>query len=65
MKDLDPTKMSEEEIQATVLELRKELIKLNAQSATGTAPKNPRQIRSTKKYIARLLTELRSKELTK
>ena len=62
MKDLDPTKMSKEEIQAKMLELRKELIKLNAQAATGTSPKNPRQIRTTKKYIARLMTALQSKE---
>jgi len=62
MKDIDPTKMSKEELQAKVLELRKELIKLNAQTATGTAPKNPMQISTTKKYIARLLTAMRAKE---
>ncbi len=62
MKDLDPTKMSKEELQAKLLELKKELIKLNAQAATGTTPKNPRQIRTTKKNVARLMTALRSKE---
>jgi ribosomal protein L29 len=62
MKDIDPTKMSKAELQAKVLELRKELIKLNAQTATGTAPKNPMQIRTTKKYISRLLTALKTKE---
>jgi ribosomal protein L29 len=65
MKDLDATKMSKEELKAKVLELRKELIKLNAQVATGTTPKNPRQIRSAKKYIARLLTAMRAKESSK
>lgn len=65
MKDLDATKMSKEELKAKVLELKKELIKLNAQVATGTIPKNPRQIRSAKKYIARLLTAMRAKELAK
>ena len=65
MKDIDPTKMSKEELHAKVLELRKELIKLNAQTATGTAPKNPMQISTTKKHIARLLTALRSKESNK
>ncbi|MBW2965392.1 50S ribosomal protein L29 [Candidatus Woesearchaeota archaeon] len=62
MKDFDPTKMSKEEIQAKMLELRKELIKLNAQSATGTAPKNPMQIKTTRKNIARLKTAMASKE---
>jgi ribosomal protein L29 len=62
MKDMDPTKMSKPELQAKILELRKELIKLNAQTATGTTPKNPRQIRTTKKYIARLLTALQAME---
>ena len=65
MKDLDATKMSKEEIKAKILELKKELIKLNAQVATGTTPKNPMQIRTSKKYIARLLTAARAKELNK
>lgn len=57
--------MSKEELQAKVLELRKELIKLNAQAATGTATKNPRQIRTNKKYIARLLTAMHNMETNK
>jgi large subunit ribosomal protein L29 len=62
MKELDVTKMSKDELNAKILELRKELIKLNAQTATGTTPKNPMQIRTTKKNIARLMTALRGKE---
>lgn len=62
MKDLDPTKMSVDEISAKVLELRKELIKLNAQKSTGTSTKNPRQIKTTRKILARLLTAKREKE---
>jgi ribosomal protein L29 len=62
MKDVDVTKMSKEELTAKVIELRKELIKLNAQTATGTTPKNPMQIRTNKKYIARLKTALKNKE---
>lgn len=65
MKDIDPTKMSKEELKAKMLELRKELIKLNAQAATGTTPKNPRQIRTTKKNIARLMTALKATEQKK
>ena len=62
MKDFDATKMSKQEIEAKVLELRKEIIKLKAQTATGSAPKNPMQIKNSKKNIARLLTALRDKE---
>lgn len=62
MKDFDATKMSKQEIEAKVLELRKEVIKLNAQSATGSSLKSPLQIKNTKKNIARLLTALREKE---
>jgi ribosomal protein L29 len=62
MKNFDPTKMSKEEIKAKIIEIRKEVIKLNAQSATGSAPKNPMQIRNGKKNVARLMTALRGKE---
>ena len=37
-------------------ELKKELVKLNAQASTGTAMKNPGMIKKTKKNIARILT---------
>ncbi len=65
MKDIDPTKMSKEELHAKILELRKELIKLNAQTATGTTPKNPMQIRTNKKYIARIMTAIHTMEKNK
>jgi large subunit ribosomal protein L29 len=37
-------------------EMRKELVKINAQVAVGTALKNPGQVRQLKKTIARMLT---------
>jgi large subunit ribosomal protein L29 len=58
MKKTEIDKMSEEELRAKNIELRKELIKMNAQAATGTTAKNPLQIKTTKKYVARLLTAL-------
>ena len=61
MKTFDTTKMNKEELGAKLIELRKELVKLNAQAATGTTPKNPRQIKETKKNVARLMTALSSK----
>ena len=39
-----------------ISEMRKELVKINAQVAVGTALKNPGQARQIKKTIARMLT---------
>ena len=44
------------ELQTTLTELRKELIKLNTQVATGTTLKSPGQIKKLKKSIARIMT---------
>lgn len=54
-------KLGLEEIESRLTELKKELMKANAQRSTGTSLKNPGQLRQTKKAIARILT--RKKEL--
>jgi len=54
-KDIPKTR---EEQEKQLVELRKELIKLNTQVATGTTLKSPGQVKKVKKNIARLLTEL-------
>ncbi|MEM0230957.1 MAG: 50S ribosomal protein L29 [Candidatus Woesearchaeota archaeon] len=54
--------MSEKELNSKLLELRKELMKLNAQAKTGSAPKNSSQIRVIRKTIAKILTILKEKE---
>ena len=54
--------LNEDEKKARLEELRKELIKHNAQIATGTVPKSPGQVKQTKKTIARILTLLKEKE---
>ena len=41
--------MNEKQVQEKLDELRKELIKNNAQIATGTTPKSPGQVKKTKK----------------
>lgn len=51
--------MSKDKIESQLLELRRELIKLNTQVATGTTLKNPGQVKNIKKNIARLLTQLK------
>jgi len=45
--------LSKEDTKKRLGELRKELIKHNAQIATGTVPKSPGQVRQTKKTIAK------------
>lgn len=51
------------ELRKRLAELRHDLLKLNAQVATGTVPKSPGQIRKTKKTVARIMTVLRQREL--
>lgn len=57
--------MPKEELKNRLDELRKELIKLNAQIATGTTPKSPGQLKQIKKTVARILTVLERKESEK
>jgi len=57
--------MPKEELRNKIDELRKEMIKLNAQIATGTTPKSPGQLKQIKKTVARILTVLSKKESEK
>ena len=50
--------LGDADLVARIAELRKELMKLNAQVAIGTVPKNPGAIRKGKRTIARILTLL-------
>jgi ribosomal protein L29 len=61
MKSKEFKSKSKEDLETHLVELRKELIKLNTQVATGTTLKSPGQVRKTKKNIARVLTELNAK----
>ncbi len=58
LKNLTP-----DDLKNKLLELKKELMKDNAQIARGTTPKSAGKIRTTKKDIARISTVLREKEL--
>ncbi|MEK6938885.1 MAG: 50S ribosomal protein L29 [Nanoarchaeota archaeon] len=55
--------LSPAEMQVRKEELQKELLKMNAQVATGTNPTSPGKVRLTKKNIARILTLLKQKEV--
>lgn len=63
IKNKDIHGMGKEEIVSRLNELKKELIKLNAQRAVGTVSKNPLQIRQIRKTIAKLTAELSKKEV--
>ena len=65
MKIKDLRSMSREDLNSKLLELRKELIKHNAQIATGTTPKSPGQIREIKKTIAKIMTIVEAQRASK
>jgi large subunit ribosomal protein L29 len=54
--------LSEGQLKDRLSELEMEMIKHNAQVATGSTPKSPGLIRQTKRNIARILTILHEKE---
>ena len=56
MKAKELRSINDKELQEKIVELKKELIKINAQIATGTNPKNPKQARGIKKTIAKIKT---------
>ncbi|MBR9677636.1 50S ribosomal protein L29 [Candidatus Woesearchaeota archaeon] len=57
MKAQQIANMSEKDIESKFAELQKELVKLRAQNATGSAPQNNQQIKNIKRLIARILTQ--------
>lgn len=65
MKIKDIRQMGTKELEEKLSEARMELMKLNAQVATGTAPKSPGQVKATKKNIARIKTILNQKSSQK
>ncbi len=61
MKIKEMMSMSKEDLDTKLEELKKELIKINAQIATGTTPKSPGQVKQIKKNIAKILTIIHKK----
>ncbi|MBI4145723.1 50S ribosomal protein L29 [Candidatus Woesearchaeota archaeon] len=57
--------LSSQELNSKLGELYKELMKDNAQVATGTIPKNPGKIGRAKKTIAQIKTVLAQQEVRK
>lgn len=65
MKIKELRALSDVELKQKLQELQKELMKDNAQVATGTIPKNPGKLRLGKKTIARIRMIMAQKEAVK
>jgi large subunit ribosomal protein L29 len=65
MKKKELKQLSKEEIPTKLTELRKELMKLNSQRHSGTAPENPGNIKKIRRTIAQMLTKLKVEGGTK
>lgn len=48
--------MRKEQMLEKIVELKKELLKMNSQIAVGTTPESPGRVKQIKKEIARILT---------
>ena len=64
MKAKELRQLNETELTAKEAELRTNLMKLYGQVSTGTPPKNPGEIRRSKRVIAQILT-IRNEKLMK
>ena len=62
MKRNELMKLGDKELKDKLKELKKELIKVNAQIATGTVPENPGNVKNIKKNIARIFTKFNQKK---
>ncbi|MFH0874332.1 MAG: 50S ribosomal protein L29 [archaeon] len=62
MKNKEIKAKNNVELSQMMLEMKKELIKLNAQVATGTTIKSPGQIKKIRKTIAKINTKLNQNE---
>ena len=65
MKAKDLRALSETELTAKEAELRTGLMKLYGQVSTGTPPKNPGEIRRSKRTLAQILTIRHEKTMRK
>ena len=65
MRAKDLRLMNEFDLENKVMELKKELIKINSQIAIGTVPKNPGKVKEIKRTIAKILTIKKGKNQRK
>jgi large subunit ribosomal protein L29 len=65
MKAKELRNLHNKELYEKMSEIKKELMKENAQIALGGTPKNPGKVRATKRTIARIMTLLHQKVQSK
>ena len=56
MKAKELRAMNDSDLDSKIVELKKELMKVNAQIALGTVPKSPGKVKDMKRTIAQILT---------
>ena len=56
MKKLELKQMSKDQLNEKLVELRKDLMRLNSQRSTKTVPENPGRLKLIRRNIARILT---------
>ena len=56
MKAKELKVMNEIDLENKVIELKKELMKINSQIAIGTVPKSPGKVKEMKRTIAKIIT---------
>ena len=61
MKKVELKQLSKDQLKEKLVELRKDLMRLNAQRATKTIPENPSNIKNLRRNIARILTFIKYK----
>ena len=62
MKRMELKQKSKEELKKNLVELKRDLMKLNTQRATRTIPENPGNMKKFRRTIARILTILNTKQ---
>ncbi len=56
IKNSELRKLNKQELANKLLDLKKDLLKINAQIAAGTVPENPGNVKNVKKTVARIMT---------
>ncbi len=62
MKKAELKKLDKRQLDSKLNELRRDIMKLNAQRASGTPPENPGRIRAIRKTMARIITYSKQKD---
>jgi large subunit ribosomal protein L29 len=61
MKKTELKQMSKDQLKEKLVELRRDLMRLNTQRSTKTIPENPSNIKNLRRNIARILTLIKQK----